>query len=95
VVQRPKWVAGSPLLIRAYALAAEACIGQRAGDGAPLLQRAIEAAERQHDAGADQPTVAAALLRPAVEAGAVDERRLAAEMGGGVAALVRAQPTAT
>jgi (p)ppGpp synthase/HD superfamily hydrolase len=87
-------VAGSPLLIRAYALAAEACVGQWDEDGAPLLEHAIDVAGRLREAGGDQPVVAAALLRPAVERGALDERRLAGEMGGRVAGLVREQLTA-
>jgi (p)ppGpp synthase/HD superfamily hydrolase len=86
---RPRWVAGSPLVIRAYALAAEAYRGQRrASDEAPLLAHAIEVAELLRAAGRDQNLVAAGLLHDGVERGSVTEKRLHSEMGDTVTDLV-------
>ena len=88
---RPRWVAGSPLLIRAYALAADAYRGRRrASDESPLLAHAIEVAELLRAAGRDQALVAAALLHDGVEHGTLDERKLKLEIGEPVTGLVLA-----
>lgn len=88
---RPRWVAGSPLLIRAYALAAQAYRGlRRASDEAPLLTHAIEVAELLRAAGRDQALVAAGLLHDGVERGTVTEKGLHYEMGDTVTDLVLA-----
>ena len=88
---RPDWVAGSPLLIRAYALAAAAYGDERRpDDNVPLLEHAVETAGLLREAGCDQPLVAAALLHAAVEGGTLDENRLRAEIGGQVADLIPA-----
>lgn len=90
-VRRPAWVARSPLLIRAYALAAEGHVEQsRASDGAPLLVHAIEVADLLQDADSDQSVVAAALLHDAVEHGTLSKDTVYAEMGARVADLVLA-----
>jgi (p)ppGpp synthase/HD superfamily hydrolase len=88
---RPRWVAGSPLLIRAYALAADAYRGRRrASDESPLLAHAIEVAELLRAAGRDQSLVAAALLHDAVEHGTLDQRKLEHEIGEPVTGMVAA-----
>ncbi len=90
-VRRPEWVGRSPLLIGAYALAAEAQLEQRrASDQAPLLVHSIEVAELLHDTGYDQTMVAAALLHDAVERGSLAESRLRAALGDRVSDLVMA-----
>ena len=85
---RPRWVAGSPLLIRAYALAADAYRGRRrASDESPLLAHAIEVAELLRAAGRDQALVAAALLHDGVEHGTLDEAQAQLEIGEPVTGL--------
>jgi (p)ppGpp synthase/HD superfamily hydrolase len=89
--QRPGWISGSPLLIRAYALAAEIYGAERrTSDDVLVLTHVIEVAELLHDAGCDQTLVAAALLHTAVERGALSEKQLRAEIGDRVADLVLA-----
>jgi (p)ppGpp synthase/HD superfamily hydrolase len=89
--RRPEWISGSPLLIRAYALAAEAHGEQRrTSDGVPVLAHVIEVAELVHDAGCDQTLVATALLHTAFERGTLSRHRLRAEMGEQIADLVLA-----
>lgn len=90
-VSLPGWVAGSPLLARAHALAAESHGSQqRATDRAPFLDHVVEVGALLDDAGRDETLIAAGLLHDAVERGSLTERRLRAEMGNGIASLVLA-----
>lgn len=73
----PRWIADSPPLADAYALAAEAHAAQlRATDRAPFLDHVVEVATILNDAGFDEELVAAALLHDAVERGTLTEERL-------------------
>ena len=87
----PAWTSHSPLLSRAYALAAEAHGEQRrATDREPFLVHVTEVGELLHEAGYDEDLVAAGLLHDAVERGSLTEARLRAEMNDGISALVLA-----
>jgi (p)ppGpp synthase/HD superfamily hydrolase len=85
------WIAGSPLLARAHALAAVAHGAQRRpSDGAPFLAHVVEVATLLRQAGFDEELVAAGLLHDAVERGTLTEERLGEEMGEGISTLVLA-----
>jgi guanosine-3',5'-bis(diphosphate) 3'-pyrophosphohydrolase len=87
----PGWISRSPLLRRAYALAAEAHGDQRrATDTAPFMEHVTEVAELLEDAGHDDELIAAALLHDAVERGSLTEPRLRAEMDEEISELVLA-----
>ncbi len=87
----PDWIADSPLLSRAHALAAEAHDAQqRATDQAPFLSHVVEVGQLLHDAGYDAQLVAAGLLHDAVERGTLREARLHAEVDAEISALVLA-----
>ncbi len=87
----PLWIAQSPVLARAYRLAAEAHVSQeRPSDGAPFLDHVLEVAVLLHDAGFDEELVAAGLLHDAVERGTLTEERLRSAMGDAISALVLA-----
>ena len=87
----PAWIASSPLLTRAQALAAEAHAEQlRATDQAPFLVHVTEVGELLSDAGYDEDLVAAGLLHDSVERGSLSEARLRAEMEDEICALVMA-----
>ena len=86
----PAWLADSPLLARAYALAAEAHGSvRRATDQALFLDHVLEVVTLLHDAGFDEEMIAG-LLHDAVERGTLTEKRLSAEMGDGISLLVLA-----
>jgi HD domain len=85
----PPWTAGSLLLARAYALAAEAHAAQhRPSDDRPFLEHVVEVATLLHDAGFDEELVAVGLLHDAVERGTLAEAELRAEMGEEICSLV-------
>jgi hypothetical protein len=87
----PAWVADSPLLARAYALAAEAHGSERrATDQALFVDHVLEVATLLHDAGFDEELIAAGLLHDAVERCTLTEKHLRAEMGDGISSLVLA-----
>jgi (p)ppGpp synthase/HD superfamily hydrolase len=88
---RHAWISRSPVLLRAYALAAEAHGDQRrATDAALFLEHVTEVAELLKDAGDDNELIAAALLHDAVERGSLTEPRLRAEMDEEISDLVLA-----
>lgn len=85
----PPWIAESPLLERAYALARVAHGGQRRPvDCRPFLDHAMEVAGFLNEAGFDEALVAAALLHDAVERGALSAVDLCHEMEEQVSSLV-------
>ena len=87
----PLWIARSPMLARAYRLAAEAHVSQeRPSDGAPFLDHVLEVAVLLHEAGFDDELVAAGLLHDAVERGTLTEERLRSATGEEVSSLVLA-----
>jgi (p)ppGpp synthase/HD superfamily hydrolase len=78
-VAAPEYVRGSDLLGEALAVAAEAHRGQTRHDGSPYLAHPLRVCELLAEAGADETTLAAALLHDGVEdseltVGAVVER---------------------
>lgn len=87
----PGFVHDSDLLGQALSTAASAHVGQRRSDGSPYLSHPLRVCELLAHAGADERTLAGALLHDAVEdseltAGDVAER-FGAEIGELVAAL--------
>lgn len=85
----PAWITESPLLERAYSLAATAHRDQsRPTDGRPFLDHAIEVATFLHEAAFDDELVAVGLLHDAVERGTLTEDELRAEMGEAISTLV-------
>jgi hypothetical protein len=85
------WIVASPLLARAYTLAAEAHASQRRpSDGRPFLEHVVEVATLLHDAGFDDELVAIGLLHDAVERGTLTEDELRSRMGDEIASLVMA-----
>jgi hypothetical protein len=87
----PAWIARSPVLARAYRLAASAHASQhRATDGAPFLDHVVEVATLLQEAGFDQQSVTAGLLHDAVERGTLTRDRLRQTMGDAVSSLVLA-----
>jgi guanosine-3',5'-bis(diphosphate) 3'-pyrophosphohydrolase len=85
----PGFVAGSPRLASAYALAAEAHRSQRRPtDRALFLHHALEVATLLHNAGFDEELIAAGLLHDAVERGTLTEEGLRWAMGEDVSSLV-------
>ncbi len=87
----PQWIGGSPILAKAYALAASAHGSQRrATDRRPFLDHVSEVGQLLHDAGFDDELVAVGLLHDAVERGTLSAARLEEEMGPGIASLVLA-----
>jgi hypothetical protein len=85
----PARITESPVLDRAYALAATAHRSQtRPTDGRPFLDHAVEVATFLHEAAFDDELVAVGLLHDAVERGTLTEDELRAEMGEAIAALV-------
>jgi len=87
----PVWIVRSPVLARAYRLAASAHASQhRANDGAPFLDHVVEVATLLEEAGFDQESVTAGLLHDSVERGTLTAERLRREMGDGVSSLVLA-----
>jgi hypothetical protein len=85
----PGWVQGSPLLLKAYSLAARAHGSQRrATDGRPFLNHVLEVAELLHEAGFDDELVAVGLLHDAVERGTLGEEELGDEIGASICSLV-------
>ncbi len=85
----PAWIADSPLLSRAQAIAAEAHgDARRATDEAPFLAHVTEVGALLSDAGCDETLVAAGLLHDAVERGTLTEAKLRTEMGDEISTLV-------
>ena len=85
----PAWINESPLLERAYSLAATAHRNQsRPTDGRPFLDHAVEVATFLHEAAFDDELVAVGLLHDAVERGTLTEERMRAEMGEAISTLV-------
>lgn len=85
----PPWITESPLLERAYSLAATAHRSQtRPTDGRPFLDHVVEVATFLHEAAFDDELVAVGLLHDAMERGTLTEQELRAEMGEAIAALV-------
>src|SRR5262245_32441455 len=75
----PPWIAASPRLARASALAAEAHAAQhRPSDDRPFIEHVVEVATLLHDAGLDEKLVAIGLLHDAVERGTLTEDGLRA-----------------
>jgi HD domain len=88
-VRPPGWIAESPLLVHAYALAESAHRAQRrATDGRPFLAHVTEVASFLHEAGFDDELIAAGLLHDAVERGTLTEEELRGEMSETVSTLV-------
>ena len=85
----PAWITESPLLERAYSLAAAAHRDQsRPTDGRPFLDHVVEVATFLHEAAFDDELVAVGLLHDAVERGTLTEEELRAEMGEAISTLV-------
>jgi HD domain len=85
----PAWITDSPLLERAYSLAASAHRSQsRPTDGRPFLDHAVEVATFLNEAAFDDELVAVGLLHDAVERGTLTEEELRAEMGDAIGTLV-------
>jgi HD domain len=88
---RPAWVARSPVLIGAHALAREAHgFERRATDRATFLSHVVEVGALLYRAGFDDRLVAAGLLHDSVERGTLTAGRLRAEVDPEVCALVLA-----
>src|SRR5919198_5140551 len=78
------WIADSPLLTRAFALAESAHRDQRRPtDGRMFLDHVTEVATFLHEAAFDDELVAVGLLHDAVERGTLSEEELRSEMGEG------------
>lgn len=85
----PAWIVESPLLQRAYALAASAHRSQRRpSDRRPFLDHVAEVAGFLHEAGFDEELIAAGLLHDAVERGTLGAEELHGEMGEPISLLV-------
>lgn len=85
----PGWLAGSPLLVDAYALAVEAHGEQpRPSDGRYFIEHVVEVAELLRSAGFDDELVAVGLLHDSVERGTLDEKELREGMGASICSLV-------
>lgn len=85
----PVWIAESPLLERAYALATVAYGAQRRpADCRPFLDHAMEVAGFLNEAGFDEALVAAGLLHDAVERGELSAEELNGEMEEQISSLV-------
>lgn len=83
------WIVASPLLARAYALAADAHGPERRpSDGRRFLEHVVEVATLLHDAGFDDELVAIGLLHDAVERGTLTGEELRAQMGDQISSLV-------
>jgi (p)ppGpp synthase/HD superfamily hydrolase len=89
-IAAPAYVRDSDLLGRAVAIAAEAHFGQRRNDGAPYLSHPLRVCELLAHAGADEPTLAAALLHDAVEDSELTVGEVVAGFGVDVGELVAA-----
>ena len=88
---RPAWIADSPLLSRAHALAERAHGWERRPtDGRLFLEHIIEVASYLHESAFDEELVAVGLLHDAVERGTLSEAALRSEMGEEIASLVMA-----
>lgn len=85
----PVWLAGSPLLVDAYALAVAAHGEQRRpSDGRYFLEHVVEVAELLRSDGFDDELVAVGLLHDSVERGTLQERELRNGMGASICSLV-------
>ena len=85
----PVWLAGSPLLVDAYALAVAAHGEQRRpSDGRYFLEHVVEVAELLRSDGFDDELVAVGLLHDSVERGTLKERELRNGMGASICYLV-------
>lgn len=85
----PAWVAESPLLELAYALAAVAHRSQRRpSDNRLFLDHATEVAGFLREAGFDEELIAAGLLHDSVERGTLDPEDLRREAGEPISSLV-------
>ena len=83
------WIADSPLLAQACALAEGAHRSQnRSTDGRPFLDHVTDVAGLLRGAGFDQELIAVGLLHDSVERGTLTEPQLREEMGDEIASLV-------
>jgi (p)ppGpp synthase/HD superfamily hydrolase len=89
-IAAPAYVRDSDLLGRAVAIAAEAHFGQRRNDGSPYLSHPLRVCELLAHAGADETTLAAALLHDAVEDSELTVGEVVAGFGVDVGELVAA-----
>lgn len=85
----PVWLAGSPLLVDAYALAVVAHGEQRRpSDGRYFLEHVVEVAELLRSAGFNDELVAVGLLHDSVERGTLEAKQLRDGMGASICSLV-------
>jgi (p)ppGpp synthase/HD superfamily hydrolase len=89
-IAAPAYVRDSDLLGQAVGIAAEAHFGQRRNDGLPYLSHPLRVCELLAHAGADEPTLAAALLHDAVEDSDLTVGEVVARFGVDVGELVAA-----
>jgi (p)ppGpp synthase/HD superfamily hydrolase len=87
----PDWLRGSPVLLRAHALAREAHRGQSGKDGrSPYIGHPLAVAERLAADGLDEQTVTAAILHDVVERSELGIDEVVARFGVEVGELVSA-----